>query len=188
MVTRTLALLTLIACSSKDSTAHDNRSCAALAISAATSKTLLDLATQQYVSAEHAMQKWEQWRNKAVTPDEDGTGEFSGAGDRANRYRAAGDALCLSASLSFWEMREVASALTKQAPSAELWRLNDFNCINVKSPVSPTADVRAAFMSEWQRRKGDVQEVVTRAVDDCYAKLGGTKPQISLPPAVLPTE
>lgn len=184
---RTFALFVLVACSNKGSTSRpDNRTCEALAISFATSKGLLDLATDQYVSAEHAMQKWEQWNTKAV--DQDGTGEFSGAGDRANRYRAAGDALCLSASLNFWQMREVATALTKEAPSAELWRLNDFNCVNVKSPISPDAEVRAAFTSGWNRRKADVLEAARGAVDDCYTKHGGTKPQVILPPAVLLTE
>lgn len=186
---RKLALLMLVACSNKGSASRpDNRTCEALAITSATSKTLLDLATQQYVSAEHAMQKWEQWRKKAVTPDQDGTGEFSGAGDRANRYRAAGDALCQSASLNFWQMRELATALTKESPSTELWRLNDFNCVTVKSPISPDAEVRSAFASDWQRRKGNAQEGATRAVEECFAKRGGTKPQVVLPPITLPTE
>lgn len=185
---RKFALLMLVACSNKGSTSiPDNRTCDALAISATTSKALLDLATQQYVAADRAMQKWEQWR-KAVTPDPHDSGEFSGAGDRANRYRSAGDALCQSAFLNFWQMRELATALTKETPSTELWRLNDFNCTNVESSISPDPKERAAFASNWEKRKANAQEGAIRAVNECYAKRGGTKPQVILPPLLLPAE
>ena len=83
--------------------------CEALAIAAgALNDETLKHASQEYAAADRAMQKWEQWEAKAVRPEQNGTGEYSGASQRAQMYARAGSAFCDAARVNAWQLQELA--------------------------------------------------------------------------------
>lgn len=179
--------LALPACGNREAAAPSGKNvCEALAIAAEVGKKMLDHATQQYVSADHAIEKWDRWREMAAKPMHD-SGELSDAGNRANMYRATGDAVCKMAALNYWQMHEllrITSVFPDLLKQQELWLLARFDgqCGSFEStPVSNEASKRKEFFDRWRADRVKVEEAAMAAVSECYTKFGGTRPVVIVP-------
>jgi len=186
-------MMMLVACSGGAPPSKNAAVCDSLAIASEVSKRMLDYATEQYVSAEHAFDKWEHWRLMPTKPEHD-SGELADAGNRANSYRATGDALCKTAALNYWQMHELARVFAQVSVLKELAPLaNTFGpkieCGGLdNTPLTNDASKRKAFFDEWRARTLRVQEVAMAAVSECYSITGGTRPAVIVPETSLPGE
>jgi hypothetical protein len=152
--------------------------CDALALQATEARVIRDQASQQLGAAEKALAKAQQWDSKQVTPEQDGSGEFSGARERAFAYERTASALCTSGQLLDAGMLELAK------------RSMDASSLREVEGLVPhsTCQLKAAGTNEWSSQARDAVEFEDRLLQACYDKRGGTRPDFRLPPMLLPTE
>ena len=128
------------------------------------------------------MQRWEQWEAKKVTPEQNGTGEYSDAGNRARAYREGAYATCDIARLQAWQLQELAQLINDSEVTVALQPLDGFKCNRSSpSPIAGDSKERSTFQGDWQRRKDQAVAAASDGVDACFKKVGGTPPSVHVP-------
>ena len=162
--------------------------CEALAIAAgALNDETLKHASQDYAAADRAMQKWEQWEAKAVRPEQNGTGEYSGASQRAQMYARAGSAFCDAARVNAWQLQELAKLTNDRNIIDGLSYLEDkIDCRF--TGLAESANERKVFLGNWERNRSELAAAVRDGVDACFRKISGTPPSVHTPGIWVPME
>lgn len=168
---RPLAVTSLVAaCSGGNSPPESlDTACTTLSVTIEATRQLREYATSEYRSAKAAFLKWEKWNKKLVLPDEDGTGEYSGAAVREWMHRGAADALCKSASLT--------QDLIKMIPVAdkdvqlEVMSVERILCQSV--PSGPDYD---RFLANWLAMKQSAYDLENAVIDACHKRLPRWEP------------
>lgn len=185
MRTSIIAVVTMSACARSKSTPPSalRNSCATLAIEIEVTRQFRDEASTQYVSANKAMTKWNQWDKKLISPAQDATGEYSGAASRARGFRDAGYALCQSASVVHAMLREV------PVPDRDLrdaaGKATPLSCDLIS--ISWTDFTR--FNADWLALKQRAYDRENDILDVCRQKIPNwSPPSPNLPSITLPAE
>jgi hypothetical protein len=132
------------------------------------------------------MSKWEKWQQKAVSDEQNGTGEYSDAGARSRRYQAAGLALCESAVLVDNQIYRLAFKLDRDTGTIAQ-PLTDEKCDPRRGTAPGSAD-RQAALNAWAGDAHKASDLEAHVVDACFTKLGGERQPPDLPAMLLPTE
>jgi len=187
--TRLFLIVGVLACSCGGDAAPDKRTlCDALAITAGALKDeSLKHASDEYAAADRAMQKWEQWNAKSVTAEQNGTGEYSGAGNRAPTYARAGNAFCDAANVQMWQLTELATLTNDRDVKDAAYRLFRENLFCSWHDLG-TAKERNVFLGDWERRRSELEATARDVVDACFKKFGGTAPSVHTPGIWVPVE
>lgn len=190
--TRLLALAaSLMTASCGRGSATENQPSAAvcydLAVAAQIAVSLRQHVTAQYAATDKAMVKWAQWEKKQITPEQDGTGEYSGAGQVAFAHERTGSALCESVRLVDAGMIMTARESKLQWSAAED-RFDRFTCDLKASPKDPDAATRKASAREWEERSRSAREGEDLLVNECSERAGTPRPAVRLPPMLLVDE
>lgn len=184
-------MVTASACGQKEdkrSAKSSPPTCDALAASAAEARALRDQVSSQLAAVDHAMNKFEQWSKKLVTPEQDGGGDYSGAGQRAFSYKRTATALC-KAALSVDEgMLQFAR---QWAEPADVSSAEDvfprLTCLLKAQPDGPP-DVRRATTIEWSSQSRDARDFEDRLMQTCSNKSTSKRADYHLTPISLPDE
>ncbi|MEP6861849.1 MAG: hypothetical protein ABJE66_14575 [Deltaproteobacteria bacterium] len=170
--TLAIALLAVAAASSgckkaDESRIADKASCAAITRSISVNKILIGGVTRYLSDADSAAAEADRWKKKEITDVEDGTGEFSGAANRALLY--AGSALSLCESVRQVHSGIESIAHTIHEPSIHVGeRPLQLDCFD-ETRVG-TQDSDAA--TKWEGERAAVQLAESRYLDACKAAFG----------------
>ena len=186
MTRRVVLGLLLISCGQKQpsNVEPDAVICNDLAVAAQVGITLRERVAGQYVSTDKAMVLWDRWEKKQVSSEQDGSGEYSGAGQRAFAYERTGHALCESARLVDAGMVMMASNAKLDVRTAQD-RFARVACDLKASPKSPEVATRQAAAEEWAEQERIAREGEDALVNACTERAGTTRPAIRLPPMLL---
>jgi hypothetical protein len=179
---RTFVIVTLLIGACGRAEHRDKRHlCDALAITAASLKdSMLKQATAEYAATNRAMQKWERWSAKTVTLEQDGTGTYSGAWQRAQTYARAGSAFCDAARIAAWQLIELGRVINDPQVADALRPLGDgFTCAVSGPAESPNE--RTIFLGDWERQRAMAEAAAHDGVASCFKKFGGTPPLLHAP-------
>jgi hypothetical protein len=126
------------------------------------------------------MQKWEQWEAKTVTPEQEGTGEYSGGWQRGRMYARAGNAFCDAARTTSWQLIELGRLINERDVVDALRPLDNTLRCKQGSPTATAAE-RKAFLGDWERHRSELVAAARNGVDACFKKFGGTPPRVHTP-------
>jgi len=186
MKTLPVAALLLCSCGRGGNDDGKRASCDAIVTSAAIAKSLLEQVTLQYQSADRAAAKWDLWEKKRITPEQDGSGEYSGAGANALAHYQTATALCQSVSLEHWQLRELARVSADPDIVEAARGLSDLNCaLPLNAITSSDPAKRKAANEEWFHRRGVALDGEAVIVNVCREKYGESR--VTAPPPILLT-
>jgi hypothetical protein len=181
-----LAVLMTLSCGQKQNPNSDTGQaiCYELGVAAQIGITIRERVAGQYASTDKAMGLWDKWEKKQVSPEQDGAGEYSGAGQRAFAYERTGRALCESARLVDAGMLMMASDAKLDVTTAQ-GRFAQVTCALKASPKSSDMTIRNAAAQESAEQSRLAREGEDALVNACTARAGITRPAIQLPPMLV---
>jgi len=142
-----------------------------------------DQVAAQLASYGRAMDKYEKLIKKDVAPDVAERGDYAGAAQREMAYRYTAYAMCHSSQLVERGMLEVAVPALDNADTRETEdALGQLAC---PLTAAPDANQRTAAAAAWSRQSSVLSEAEDRLVHSCYAKAGGSAPDVHLMPLSL---
>ena len=145
----------------------DKASCAAIARSVNVNQRLIAGVTQYLEDADHAAAEAERWEKKEVAEAENGTGEYSGAANRALRYAGSALSLCESVRQVHAGIESIAHTVREPTVHADE-RTLQLDCFD-ETKVG-TQDSDAA--QNWGNERAAVQIAESRYLTACKAAFG----------------
>ena len=185
-----LAVAVTGACGTGSTSPPPGAWCDAMAITSSGAERLRQAATSQFDAAREAMARWEAWK-AAPGAAPDSAGSLSGAGDRAQRYRASGLALCESELLAHRQLVALVDQSgtgTDAAMRAAKSRLSSVTCAIRGDLFDQDPRTKVTFADAWSRHRADAAAAEDDVVARCYQQLGGQRAALTLDPIVLPTD